>query len=346
MAFHPLFDLEPAERAHLRTLPVGRRIVTAAAPRDGVLTHRQLRALGVSASAITRRLHNGLLHERHRGVYAVGRSDLTRRGRLRAALLRYGRSAVLSHRTAAAEHELLPARGRVDVTVTARPDRPPRSAGVDLFYTRRWLDGDVVWVEGLPCTSVARTLADLAGGTRRRDFVRAWNRADQQLALDVGPLGRQIGRRRRGWRTLRARLEHYAAAPATESVLEDMVLEMCARFGIPPPVCQWPLAVEDRSGRADFVWVDEGVALEADSRAWHAVQEAYERDRAKDLALRQAGFDPHRYTYWQIKHKAPEVAAVLVAALADGAVRSRARSAGADPNARVPGAEDRATVRS
>jgi hypothetical protein len=322
MTHHPLFDFEPGERARLRTLSPTLAIVTAAASRDGVLTHRQLRALGVSDSAITRRIDDGRLHVRHRGVYAVGRMDLTRRGRSRAALLRYGRSAALSHRAAAAEHDLIASRGRVDVTVTSRPDRPPRSRGVDLHYTRRWGPGDVVWVHGLPCTSVERTLADLAGGPRNRDFVRAWNTADQRLLADVSQLGRQLARRRRGWRTLRSRLERADAVPPTESELELLFLELCRTYGLPAPVCQWPLITEDRSGRVDFVWPDLGVAVEVDSRRWHAIQDAYERDREKDLALRQAGFDPHRYTYAQVQRKAPQVAAAVRAALARGGVRA------------------------
>lgn len=326
MDFHPLFDIAPAERAYLRTLPRGRAIVTAAAARDGVLTHEQLVWLGVSESAVTRRVAAGSLHLRHRGVYAVGRFDLTRRGRIRAALLRCGRTAALSHGTAAAHLDLLTARERVDVTVTTRPDRPARASGIDLRYTRRWLPGDVVWKDGLPCTSVARTVIDVAGGRRHRDFVRAWNLADQQLALDVGALSDQVRRRRAGWRIVVARLERHAAAAVTESELEDLFLELCVAFGIPLPVCQWLLEDGDgRQGRVDFVWPGLGLAVEVDGRAWHAIQDAHDRDRDRDLALRQLGYEPHRYTYWQIKHKAPQVAAVLLAALARGGVRTSAR---------------------
>lgn len=316
----PLFDFAPAELAHLRTLSPGRAISEASHARDGILDHRQLRALGLSDSAISRRVENRSLHVHHRGVYAVGRPDLTRRGRLRAALLRYGPGAALSHATAAAQIEMLSPRGRIDITVTTRPARPKRSAGVDLRYTRRWLPGEVTWVDGLPCTSVARTLADLAGSPRRRDFVRAWNHADQQLLLDVGTLGRQVARRRRGSRVLAARLTRHDSAPPTESVLEELFFDLCSAFGLPRPLCQWPLQIEDRPGRVDFV-LDDRVAVEVDGRKWHAIQAAWEADHAKDLALRERGYDPHRYSYWQVKNKAPQVGSVLRAAVARSAVR-------------------------
>ena len=120
---------------------------------------------------------------------------------------------------------------------------------------------------------------------------------------------------------LRARLVRYDTAPPVESVLEELFLELCDRFGIPQPVCQWVLGVGDRSGRVDFVWPGLGVAVEVDGRRWHAIQAAHDLDREKDLALRKAGYDPHRYTYWQVVNKAPEVAAVVLAALSRGAVR-------------------------
>jgi len=315
MATNMLSDFAPAERAHLRTLPPDRAIAEAAVTRDGVLDHRQLVAIGISESAITRRVQRGLLHPQHRGVYAVGRPDLNRRGRLRAALLRHGRSVVLSHRTAAAELDLLRVRSRIDITLAGRPDRPPRRSSVDLRYTRRWLPGEVVWIDGLPCTSVARTLADLAGEPCRDDFTRAWNCADRRLLLDVRPLGAQIARRRAGSSVLCARLEHYDASPPTESVLEERFLELCRVFSIPSPVCQWPLGSGDRLGRVDFVWPGKRVAAEVDGRRWHAIQAAFERDREKDLQLREAGFDPHRYTYRQVTDQAARVASGVLRAL-------------------------------
>lgn len=112
-----------------------------------------------------------------------------------------------------------------------------------------------------------------------------------------------------------ARLEHYDASPPTESVLEERFLELCRVFSIPSPVCQWPLGSGDRLGRVDFVWPGKRVAAEVDGRRWHAIQAAFERDREKDLQLREAGFDPHRYTYRQVTDQAARVASGVLRAL-------------------------------
>lgn len=328
MSAHPIFDFSAAELAQLRSLPRDHAVCEAAAARDGVLSLRQLLAIGLSRSAIVRRVERRLLHPRHRGVFAVGRADLTRRGEVRAALLRCGRRAVLSHATAAWLLDLLGARSRIDVTVAGRPRPLESRSPIALHLTGRWLPHEVVWVHGFPCTSVARTLADLAGQADKRPFSRAWNSADRQLLLDVGALGVEIVRQRAGAPILRARIEHYTAAAPTESVLEELFLDLCAAFAIPPPVCQWPLEAEDRQGRVDFVWPDRGVALEVDGRRWHAIQAAHDRDRQKDLELREAGFDPHRYTYWQVVGQAARVARIVLAALERRSARPLAREAG------------------
>lgn len=323
---HPLFDIPLAERAELRALSPGQAVAVAAAARDGVLTRAQLRAIGLSEAAIGRRIAGRLLFPRHRGVYAVGRLDLAPRGRLRAALLRCGRTAALSHDTSAAQRELLSARWRISITVTGTPRRPESCSGIDVHLTRAWRLGDVVWIGGLPCTGVARTLADLAASPDPRDFKRAWNRADQRLLLDDGALGAEVARGRTGAGVLRHRLANRVEAPPTESELEDMFLDLCDASGLRRPIAQWPLAVENRKGRVDFVYLPERLALELDGRVWHAVQDAVVADRAKDLALREAGFEPHRYSYWQIRDEGPRVAAIIARALAmRGAARRSAR---------------------
>src|SRR3954447_26228859 len=72
-----------------------------AAAQHGVVSHGQLRELGLSRRAIEHRLAIGRLHRVAHGVYALGRPDLTRHGRLMASVLACGSTAVLSHRSAA-----------------------------------------------------------------------------------------------------------------------------------------------------------------------------------------------------------------------------------------------------
>src|SRR3954449_7164350 len=96
-------------------------IVAIAARQHGVIALLQLLALGLSERAVQNRAASGRLHRIHRGVYAVGRKDLTIKGRWMAAVLACGEGAVLSHRAAATLHGLMDARGaRIDVTIPRR----------------------------------------------------------------------------------------------------------------------------------------------------------------------------------------------------------------------------------
>jgi hypothetical protein len=81
------------------------------------VARRQLLAFGFSRKAIDRRVQCGRLHGIHRGIYAVGHSNLTGYGRWMAAVLASGPSALLSHRSAAALWDLLPtSKMLIDVT--------------------------------------------------------------------------------------------------------------------------------------------------------------------------------------------------------------------------------------
>ena len=68
----------------------------------GVIARSQLIELGFTAKAIKHRVTIGRLRPIWRGVYAVGRPELTQDGRWMAAVLACGPGAVLSHESAAA----------------------------------------------------------------------------------------------------------------------------------------------------------------------------------------------------------------------------------------------------
>jgi predicted transcriptional regulator of viral defense system len=132
----------------------------------GVVARRQLLNLGLHPEAIKHRLRKGRLHRVRRGVYAVGRPNLTQRGHWMAAVLASGPNAFLSHRSAAALWGIRRARATlagnqfIDVTVDAR--RRPRCDGVRLHRVRGIGDRDRTRRDGIPVTSPIKTLIDLA----------------------------------------------------------------------------------------------------------------------------------------------------------------------------------------
>lgn len=98
-----------------------------AARQHGVIARAQLLALGYGAQAIKRRVANGRLHPVWRGVYAVGRPQLTHYGVWMAAVLTCGHGAALSHVSAGALVEILPrGAGPIDVSVSVRVARRGR----------------------------------------------------------------------------------------------------------------------------------------------------------------------------------------------------------------------------
>jgi hypothetical protein len=102
--------------------PGWRSVFEFASGQHGVVTRQQLLALGLSSQGIKHRTRRGKLHAIYRGVYAVGRPELTVNGRWMAALLVCGPGAVLSHSSAAAFWNLGPREREPEVTI-------PRAGG-------------------------------------------------------------------------------------------------------------------------------------------------------------------------------------------------------------------------
>jgi predicted transcriptional regulator of viral defense system len=141
-------------------LPLAEGVAALALRQHGVVARRQLMCLGLGAGAIKHWLAAGRLHQLHRGLYAVGHAAVTPHGRLLAAVLACGDGALASHRSAAWHWELLPAPGGpVEVTLAGTSRRGPR--GIRLHRARHLAPEDRARKEGIPVTSVARTLLDI-----------------------------------------------------------------------------------------------------------------------------------------------------------------------------------------
>jgi hypothetical protein len=134
-------------------------IAQVARRQHGVVGRQQLLELGLRRRAIEHRLAIGRLHLLHPGVYAVGYPLVPREGRWMAAVLACGPEAVLSHWSAAAFWGIRPnSRTRIDVTV---PHRSRSSAPIRRHISHVPIDEQTT-EEGIPVTSVPRTIFDLA----------------------------------------------------------------------------------------------------------------------------------------------------------------------------------------
>jgi hypothetical protein len=165
---------------------------------------------------------------------------------------------------------------------------------------------------GLPVTTVARTLLDLAAMLPFHTLRRAVAEAEYRRLLDLEELESVLGRGRPGSARLRRALErHLPELARTLSQLEVRFLELCERFDLPIP----EVNVQVEGFKVDALWRDRHLIVELDSRDAHGTGAAVERDRGRDLALRAAGYLVLRYTWLQVTTKPELVSADLRKAL-------------------------------
>ena len=216
----------------------------------------QLVGLGLSPKGVESRLSRGSLHRIHRGVYAVGHARITPEGRYMAAALACGEGAVLSHRSAADLHRLLRSdRARVDVTNSHQAGR--KLDGIELHRSR--LDPrERTTVERIPCTTVSRTLLDLAETEPPRRLAHALDRAERLRLYDGRQVQAVLARAggRRGAPRLREALDDWnPALTRTRSELERHFLELCRSAGLPEPEVNAPLDLgAGVTITPDFLW--------------------------------------------------------------------------------------------
>jgi hypothetical protein len=243
----------------------------------GVVSRKQLLALGVDRGALEKRTRAGRLRVIHRGVYAVGHDAIPIRGRLCAALLAGGPGSALSHRAAAYVLTLLPSMPPfVDITTTIhrRRNRP----GLAFHHAMQLA---TTTKHGLPITTPIRTLLDLAV-TQPREVERAASEAlvlklvtTQQLNTQQGPGAAVL-----------AKLVEQGIGP-TRSRLERAFLKAVVSAGLAEPI------VGHRVGpyTVDFFFPSHDLVVETDGDDYHGHVLAQRRDRTKDAELARRGLN-------------------------------------------------------
>ncbi len=298
------------------TPPVDGAIAEIAKAQHGVASLTQLQLIGLSPSAVRSRVQAGKLHRLHRGVYAVGHEVVDWRGRYMAAVLACGPAAYVSHGTAARLLGLHTAPRGLHVTVVARRVRVP---GITVHRARSLAPQDVTTVDAIPCTSIARTLLDEAERTDDRGVERMIENAERNRSYDLRAIQDVLSRARgrSGARRLARMTGRQGDAAWTRSDMEERFLAICDRAGVPRPRVNMPIALGDGEYvEVDFAWPEHRLIVETDGWATHGTRRAFVGDRRRDRRLRLLGWDPIRFTWFEIEHEPGEVAAELVAHLA------------------------------
>jgi very-short-patch-repair endonuclease len=283
----------------------------------GVVARRQLLRVGLGEDALDHRLVSGRLVRIEPGVYALGHRELRREGNVLAVVLGAGEHALLSHRSAAALWGIRPWSSRfVEITVRGHKGVAQREGRrvhrcVDLH------DEEITVESGIPTTTVARTLLDLAAVVPAHHLRRAVERSEQAELFDLVDVRRVLDAHpgRPGRRALTVLLAdfHDHGETRTRSDLEAIMLQLCLDYDLPRPQVNRYDGVRE----SDFRWPLHRLVVEVDSWTFHGrTRRAFDGDRARDRARLRDGWRVARFTDRQLLADPAGVARELAVLLA------------------------------
>jgi hypothetical protein len=234
-------------------------------------------------------------------------------------VLAYGPDALLSHLSALALHGLRPY-NRPLAEVTVPHSRARSRHGIRSHGCTTLGEADRAVVDGIPCTSLARTVLDCAPRLGRQGVERAIGQGEILRVFDRREFEELLTRARaqRGAAIVRAVLDAGQEPDWTENDYEAAALALVRTSGFPRPICQAPMVLGGEPVRIDFLWPAERVVLEADSYEFHGTRSAFERDRRRDQLLRLAGYEPLRITWRQLGRHPEQIEELLRERLAAG----------------------------
>jgi hypothetical protein len=276
------------------------RVAALADRRYGVVHYHQLRDAGLNRQTIVYRVKRGRLIELYPGVYALGHAQLRIEGKWLAAVYACGDRAALSLGDGAALWELAPVSGsRIDVSTPQRSGREPNHP-VRLHRVGTLRDDEITVHRGIPVTTVARTIVDLAASERSRrleDLIAQAVRLDRfdlhEVRAVLAAHPRQPGRR--GLIQLLDRLADVGPADL-RSHAEVAMAQLCDDYGLPAPAINVAIA----GFTVDFLWPCANLIAETDGFTYHSMPTVFESDRNRDQVLMLAGYRVVRFTYNQL----------------------------------------------
>ncbi len=272
-------------------------VARLAASQHGVVSLAQATELGVDRRAISRVVAAGVAERLHPQVVAFEGSPATSLRTIHAAVLQVPAS-IASHESS------LVARGiegiPFEVAVVVPTGSPNHYSGIRVHRFGDLLDHHIEDVEGIPCTTIPRTVVDLGSqfsaprlddlldrlviNERRTSFAaisKALREVHHQGRRRISVLSTLLERRRPSGPTPRSTLELKA----------DRVIDASE---LPTPIREFPLPALAISGTVDRTWVDVRLIFEIDGRSWHARELAMAKDRARDRAAAAQGWQVSR----------------------------------------------------
>jgi hypothetical protein len=281
-------------------------VAALAGRQHGRITSAQLHHIGLSDTTIANWTRAGYLHRRLRGVHAVGTPARTTESDLFEAVLYAGPGAMLSHVTGAWWLGLIDHPSPLIHVSTPRRRTSPRG----ILVHKRRVALKRITHDGIPTTTVAQALLDVAAMGELTLVRRGLARLDYQQRLDLHALLALCGGGRRGSHALQWAIGHYDPRFAhTRSPLEDDWLICCEQLDIPKPD---DVNVEICGIAVDAVYYDAQLIIELDGVDNHRSPAQVRRDRRNELDLRDAGWLVVRYSSDLIRDEAKRVRAEVL----------------------------------
>lgn len=299
-----------------------RRAITIAARQRRLITLEQLLMCGFTAGAVQGRVRRGRLFRLHSGVYSLVPPPFDHRQRWLAAVLACGPGALLFGLPAAMLLGMAPETGAMP-QICVPSDRGRRRSGI-VVRRRRIAACDRSARAGIPCTSAARTIFDVAGTSSPDEVERMLITADSLRILNRRRLEELVDEHA-GFRGVGPLRNLIAADPArVRSQVEAALLRLCRTNGLPEPLVNRRIEVAGGSIEVDFCWPALRVVIEVDGYAFHGGRQRANADRDRDQRLALAGWRVHRFTADQVRDH-PETTirrlAALLAAARAGQIR-------------------------
>ena len=299
------------------------RIALFAAAHHGVFPLDEARAVGITRHQLQYACSTGEIVRVHDLVYRIAGAPVTWQATLAAACWAGGSRAVASHRSAAAL-DRLPAGSEVFAEITCPRWRRARHDGLIVHETRALHRMDVTVRDGIPVTTVSRTLLDLAAIISQAELERSLENALRRGLVSLEELDAMLRRLSRPGRTGLRSLRHLVQARMmpgfrpTESEAESLILQSIRRHGIAEPVRQFKVYDGSiRVGRVDLSYPDAHIAIEYDSDEFHTGRVATAEDAARRHRLVAAGWLPLVASVSDLRNGGSLFCAALSAALRD-----------------------------
>jgi hypothetical protein len=280
----------------------------------GLITRAQALGLGMTVRRLEYRITDRVFVPVHEEVYRSAGAPETRAQRLLAACLAVGEPSGVSHRAAAAVHQIwwMP---DDFVEITVGRDRSPELVGVTVHriadLSARW----IVQVDGVPVTTPARTLVDLGAVLPLGAVSTALDRAIGRKLVTYGEVRavlNAVGRKGRAGAGVIRRLlaQRLGRGPAPNGVLHARMARLVHRNALPEPV-QEHTVLDDHGqfvGQVDFAYPELKYAIEVDGYEMHSSPRAFTHDRARQNDLVDLGWTVHRFTWDDVERHPGRVA--------------------------------------